>query len=88
MCFCNDILKYISEIMFGNKFYPDNNKVSRFISSRFALQACDSGYSWKYVTPEQRQWYWDEFIVSNVICYFIVTFQLTIFLVTIANLFV
>lgn len=43
-------------------FFPDNNKVSRFITSRFALETCDTGYSWKYVTPEQRQWYWDEFI--------------------------
>ncbi|XP_073015062.1 uncharacterized protein [Primulina eburnea] len=43
------------------RFLPDNNSVSRFISRQFKLQTCDTGYSWKYVTLEQRQWYWEQF---------------------------
>ncbi|XP_073027076.1 uncharacterized protein [Primulina eburnea] len=42
-------------------FLPDNNSVSRFISRQFKIQTCDTGYSWKYVTLEQRQWYWEQF---------------------------
>ncbi|XP_075507636.1 uncharacterized protein LOC142544476 [Primulina tabacum] len=25
------------------------------------LQTCDPGWSWRYVTPGQRQWYWEKF---------------------------
>ncbi|XP_073047717.1 uncharacterized protein [Primulina eburnea] len=38
-----------------------NNNVSRFISRQFKIQTCDTGYLWKYVTLEQRQWYWEQF---------------------------
>ncbi|XP_075475773.1 uncharacterized protein LOC142511684 [Primulina tabacum] len=42
-------------------FFPHNNRVSRYISAQFSLQTCDPGWSWRYVTPEQRQWYWEQF---------------------------
>ncbi|XP_075502378.1 uncharacterized protein LOC142540255 [Primulina tabacum] len=43
-------------------FQPDHNKVIRFITAQFSLQTCDEGYSWKRVTEDQRQWYWEGFI--------------------------
>ncbi|XP_073294903.1 uncharacterized protein [Primulina huaijiensis] len=42
-------------------FFPHNCCVSRYISAQFSLQTCDPGWSWRYVTPEQRQWYWEQF---------------------------
>ncbi|XP_073300238.1 uncharacterized protein [Primulina huaijiensis] len=42
-------------------FFPHNSRVSRYISAQFSLQTCDPGWSWRYVTPEQRQWYWEQF---------------------------
>ncbi|XP_073312807.1 uncharacterized protein [Primulina huaijiensis] len=42
-------------------FMPEHNKVIRFLTAQFSLQTCDEGNSWKNVTEEQRQWYWEEF---------------------------
>ncbi|XP_073156235.1 uncharacterized protein [Henckelia pumila] len=45
-----------------DKFAPENHKVSSYITSLFYTQTCEEGYSWKFVTEDQRQWYWDEFV--------------------------
>ncbi|XP_073034856.1 uncharacterized protein [Primulina eburnea] len=47
--------------MLDEIFNPNNSSVSRYISRHFSAQTCDPGWSWRHVTPEQRQWYWDQF---------------------------
>ncbi|XP_073310221.1 uncharacterized protein [Primulina huaijiensis] len=47
-------------------FFPNNSRVSRYISAQFSLQTCDPGWSLRYVTPEQRQWYWEQCCVRDL----------------------
>ncbi|XP_073034569.1 uncharacterized protein [Primulina eburnea] len=42
-------------------FEQHHKSVSRYISRQFAMQTCDPGWSWRHVTPEQRQFYWERF---------------------------
>ncbi|XP_074576181.1 uncharacterized protein LOC141832603 [Curcuma longa] len=43
-------------------FTPDGHSVSNYITAKFKERVCASGHTWRHVSKEMRDFYYDEFI--------------------------